>query len=143
MYDIKVTKETFKKVEAEWRNYQQTLKEIKRLEETIINPYQETWQRDDNIGGGHANIIRDPTQATALQLAKHKQLDYLKQIVQAIDTVYEKLSDEYQALVKVRYWSNRKYTWDAIADQCFISKRQAMRWRDEIIHVTIEVLGWR
>ncbi|WP_067841726.1 transcriptional regulator [Amphibacillus sediminis] len=143
MYDLKITKQTFKKVEAEWMNYHHTLKEIKRLEEDVFNPYQEVWDRDENIGGGQANIIRDPTQSTVIRLSKHKQLNYLKDIVRAIDTVYQQLSKEYQAFVQIRYWSNRKLTWDGIADQCYISKRQAMRWRDEIVKITIEVLGWR
>lgn len=139
---IELTKITFKKIEAEWFNYFNTKREIALIREEIMNPFQE--KIDENIGGGRSNEVGRPTERIATRLSLNKQLNHLQDIVEAIDQVYEALPEEYQKLVKLRYWSkNRQLTWDGIALELNISKRQAMRWRDEIIQATSEVLGWR
>lgn len=138
---IKPTKLAFKKAEAEWYNYHNTLKEIAKLRQEIMNPVQES---DENIGGGKSNIPGKPTERIATRLATHKQLRYLEEVVEAIEKVYNALPDNYKKLVRYRYWSKEKnLTWDGIALKLHVSKRQAMRWRDDIIHATMEVLGWR
>jgi len=140
---IKPTKLAFKKAEAEWHNYHNTLKEIERLREEIMNPYKPS--EDVNIIKGANSVKRpgDPTGITATRLTTHKQLNYLTEVVKAIENVYGTLSDEYRKLVKLRYWNNRKLTWDVIADELHVNRTTAMRWRDEIIIATIELLGWR
>lgn len=144
MQEIKITKPTFKKCEAEWFNYHRTKREINLLEDAIMHPYDD--DPDDPTIVKGANSVRmpgDPTADTTIRLTRHKQLNYLREIASAIETVYSKLPKERQQLVKVRYWSKRNLTWDAIAQECNVSKRQAQRWRDDIIHETIELLGWR
>lgn len=139
--NVKTTKLAFKKAESEWYNYHNTLKEIAGLREEIMNPFKE---EDENIGGGQSNIPGDPTGKMVTRLSTNKQLSYLGEIVEAIEEVYNALPDNYKELVRLRYWSkNNELDWDGVALRCHISKRQAMRWRDEIIHATIEVLGWR
>ena|SRR5699024_537957 len=138
---IKTTKLAFKKAESEWYNYHNTLREIARLREEIMNPFQE---EELNTGGGQSNIPGDPTGKMATRLTTNKQLDYLNEIVTAIDNVYNAVPDDYKKLIKLRYWnSTKQLDWEGIALNCNISKRQAMRWRDEVIHTTIELLGWR
>jgi RinA family phage transcriptional activator len=138
---IKPTKTTFKKVEAEWYDYHKTLKEIARLREEIMNPFQEV---DENIGGGRSNQTSSPTERIATRLMTNKQLKYLTEITEAIEQVYNALPDEYKELVRLRYWNkNNQLSWDGVATKLNVSKRQGMRWRDEIIQATVEVLGWR
>lgn len=139
---IELTKITFKKIEAEWYNYHNTKREITLIREEIMNPFRE--EIDENIGGGRSNEVGKPTERIATRLSLNKQLNHLNDIVTAIDEVYEVLPEEYKKLVQLRYWSkNRQLTWDGIALKLNVSKRQAMRWRDEIIQATSEVLGWR
>lgn len=139
---IELTKITFKKIEAEWFNYFNTKREIALIREEIMNPFQE--KVDENIGGGRSNEVGKPTERIATRLSLNKQLNHLQDIVEAIDQVYEALPEEYQKLVKLRYWSkNRQLTWDGIALEIGISERQARRWRNEIVLATAEVLGWR
>ncbi|WP_067843613.1 DUF722 domain-containing protein [Amphibacillus sediminis] len=141
MGELAITKSTFKKVENEWAIYHHTLDEIKILEEAIIYPYQEG--SSPIRTGGKANVIHDPTAVTTMYLTQHKQLNYLKEITQAIERVYDQLSSDQKKLVQIRYWTNRSLTWDAVAMACNISRRQALYWRNDIIHATIEILGWR
>lgn len=138
---IKATKLTFKQTEAEWYQYHNTLREIALLREEIMNPYME---EEPNHEGGRSNIPGDPTGKMATRLTTHKQLKYLNEVVEAIDRVYEALPDNYKKLVRLRYWNkNNELDWDGVALKCHVSKRQAMRWRDEVIYATIELLGWR
>lgn len=139
--NIKTTKLAFKKAEAEWYNYHNTLKEIAKLREDIMNPFQE---EEMNTGGGMSNLPGDPTGKLATRLTTNKQLSYLGEVVYAVETVYNALPDNYKKMVRLRYWKkNNKLDWNGVAIECHVSKRQAMRWRDEIIHATVEVLGWR
>jgi len=141
---IKTKKITFKQVESEWYDYHNTLKEISRLRESIMNPFDE--EPDTNTGGG-ANSVRnpgDPTGSMATRLTRNKQLNHLNDIVDAIDQVYNALPDDYKQLVRLRYWSkSRRLTWDGIALELGIGRATAIRRRKEIIQATIEVLGWR
>ncbi|MBP3037967.1 transcriptional regulator [Bacillaceae bacterium Marseille-Q3522] len=144
MLKTKIKKTTFKHVEAEWYNYHHTLKEIASLREQIMNPFEEDYE-DINIVKG-ANSVRrpgDPTERIATRLMTHRQLEYLTKITNAIKQVYEALPDDYQKLVRIRYWGKRSLTWDAIALEVKVSRRQAIYWRDEIVHATVNVLGWR
>jgi RinA family phage transcriptional activator len=138
---IEITKPTFKKLEAEWYGYHHTLTEIARLRENIMNPHQE---QDENIGGGKANTVGSPTERIATRLTTSKQLNYLTEIVDAIERVYNALPNDYQKLVRLRYWNkNKNVTWDNIASELHVSERQSRRWRTEIIQATAELLGWR
>jgi len=141
---IKPTKITIKKVESEWYNYFNTLNEITRLREEITNPFDE--EPDNNTGGGVNSVrnISDPTAKMATRLMTSKQLAYLTEIVEAIDQVYNALPDNYKKLVRLKYWNkNNELLWDGIALRLSVSKRQAQRWRNEIVQATLEVLGWR
>ena len=141
---IKTTKITFKKTESEWYNYHHTLKEIARLREEIMNPFEEEPEEVNIVKG--ASSIRapgDPTARLATRLMTSKQLSYLSDVVDAIEQVYNALPDNYKELARLKYWNKNKVTWDGIAMKLNVSKRQAMRWRDEVIQATIDLLGWR
>lgn len=112
---IQTTKTTFKKVESEWYNYHNTLKEIARLEK-----------------------VEDKQTITI------RQLYFLKHVTEVIEQVYNNLPSNYKELVRLKYWSkNKQLTWEYIALELYISERQARRWRNEIVQATTELLGWR
>lgn len=142
---IEVTKITFKKTEAEWYNYHNTLKEIARLREEIMNPFDEEVNDPAVVAGANSvRNITDPTGRMATRLTTSKQLSYLTEIAEAIEKVYNALPDNYKELVRIRYWSkNKDLTWDGIAEKLYVNRSTALRWRKEIIHATIELLGWR
>lgn len=141
---IKPTKITFKKIEAEWYNYHQTLKEIASLRAEIMNPFDEEVNDPTVVAGiNSVRTVGKPTERMAIRLTTSKQLSFLTEIVEAIEHVYNSLPDNYKQLVRLRYWSNKRLTWDEIARKLYISERQARRWRTDIIQATIELLGWR
>src|SRR5690606_30954074 len=138
---IKLKKATFQHIESELYSYKDTLTEIEELRKDIIFTRQSD---DENIGGGRSSLPSSPTERIGTRLATHKRLGNLEQIANAIEKVYTGLPEEYRQLVQLKYFTKpQRYTWDGLADKLHVSKRQAMRWRDEIIHTIAEVLGWR
>lgn len=138
---VRLSSATRKYVEAEWEHYHETLEEIDSLKESILHPYEP----DVNVSGGQNSVrtITKETEDFAIRLTTHKQLNHLQEITGAIETVYHRLPEDKQRLVQYRYWSKEDLTWDEVAKKCYISRRQALRWRDQIIIATISLLGWR
>ncbi|SFE74255.1 phage transcriptional activator, RinA family [Paenibacillus algorifonticola] len=139
--ELKLKKGTFQHVESEFYAYQDTQKEIVRLRNEILHG---KYREDENIGGGRSNLPDDPTGRAVLLLTSHKKLEQLQNIVDAIETVVERLPIEKRELIKLRYWTrSQPLTWDGTADHLHVSRRQALRWRDEIVNAVAETLGWR
>lgn len=135
----KLKKATFKHIEAELYCYYDTLRGIEQIRKDIM--YNK--EVDENIGGGRSNIPSKPTERMATAIIMNKMLQQLEAITEAIRSVYERLPDEKKQLVKLRYWTKQQYSWEEIAEQLHVSKRQAIRWRDEIVYAIAEKLGWR
>lgn len=82
----------------------------------------------------------DPTEQIATRLMTIKQLKYLTEVAKAIEELYMKLSIKNSSDIDIGTINNLHVT--GIALELNVSKRQAMRWRDEIILATIELLRW-
>lgn len=137
---IKLRRGTFQHIEAELYAYHDTLKEIARLREEILH----TSPEPDRTGGGRSNLPSDATGETATRLMTDKRLSMMSQVVDAIQAVYDGLPPEKQKLVKLRYWTRPQLlTWDGIALEIGVSRRQALRWRDDIVTAVALRLGWR
>lgn len=125
-------------IEAEIRNYHQTLKDLRELEESIADP----GTREEpvvNSGPG------DPTPARAIRMMTSTQLMEIRRRVSAIEHMLEilKASPEpgrYE-LIRLAYWDGR-YTVKGICDQLRVSERTYYRWRREALQVVAERLGW-
>jgi RinA family phage transcriptional activator len=137
----KLKKATFKHIESELYSYHDTLKEISNLRKDIMFCSEND---DENTGGGRNNLPSSPTERIATRLATHKRLIQLEEVTNAIYKVFQGLPEDYQKLVRLKYWTRpQTLTWEGIADKLYITSRQAMRWRDDIIFAVAEVLGWR
>ena len=135
----KLKKATFKHIEAELYCYYDTLRGIEQIRKDIM--YNK--EIDENIGGGRSNIPSKPTERIATAIIMNKMLQQLEAITEAIRSVYERLPDEKKQLVQLKYWTKQQYSWEEIAEQLHVSKRQAIRWRNEIVYAIAEKLGWR
>jgi RinA family phage transcriptional activator len=77
-------------------------------------------------------------------LATHKRLEQLQRIVDAIESVVERLPEDKQKMVRLRYWTKSKaLTWEGIANEIPVHRATALRWRDEIVQAIADRLGWR
>lgn len=137
----KLKKATFKHIESELYSYQDTLREINHLRKDIMFTKEND---DENTGGGRNNLPSSPTERIATRLATHKRLNQLEEVTHAIQKVYTGLPEDYQKLVRLKYWTRpQTLTWEGIADKLYVTSRTAQRWRDEIVYSISEVLGWR
>lgn len=137
---MKLKKATFQHIESEIYHYPETVKEIKRLRDEIM--YRTS--NDENVGGGKSNLPSSPTEQTATALVTNRKLHNLEGIAYAIETVYNSVNDEYKKLIRLKYWTKpQTLTWEGIANTLPTSRRQAFRWRDEIVQAIGEMLGWR
>ena len=138
---VKLHKSTFQHVEAELYRYHETKREITRIKNDILYG---TSPPDENVGGGRSNIPSDPTGKAGTLLASHRRLEQMERIVDAIESVYDQLPDVKKRLIELRYWARpQMLTWDGIAIELKTSRRQAIRWRDEIVFAIAELVGWR
>jgi len=137
----KLDKGVFRHVEAELYRYHDTKREIMRMRNDILYG---TSPPDENVGGGRSNIPGDPTGKAGTLLASHRRLEQMERIVEAIESVYDRLPDVKKRLIELRYWERPQIlTWDGIAIELKTSRRQAIRWRDEIVFAIAELVGWR
>ena len=137
----KLKKPTFKHIESELYSYHDTLREIQFLRTNLMFCKEND---DENIGGGRSSFTSSPTEQIGTKLASHKKLNNLETITNAIEKVYTGLPETHQKLVKLKYWTRPQLkTWDGIAQELHVSRRQAIYWRNEIINTISEVLGWR
>lgn len=137
---MKMRISTSKHIEAELYEYHSTVKRIKeRREDLMMNI-----STDENSGGGKSNVPSRPTEQLATRLASDIRLNELERIASSIEHVYNICDDERKNLIRLKYWTQPQIrTWDGIAQELNISKRQAFRWRDQILQAIGEKLGWR
>lgn len=141
MIENKLRRGTFQHVESELYAYHETKKEIVRLKNEILYA---SAPPDENIGGSRGNMPGDPTGRTAVLLVTHRKIEQLERIVEAIESVVERLPEKKKRLVQLRYWDKpRTLTWDGIALRLNVSRRTAINWRDQIVTSIAEILGWR
>ena len=127
-------------IEAEIRNYHQTLKGLRELEESIALPGQ------GEFGDGtRSTEPGDPTPARAIRMMTSAQLLEIRRRVEAIEYMLRvvKASPDpgRYGLIKLAYWDGR-YTVRGICDQLSISERTYYRWRREALQLVAERLGW-
>jgi len=138
---VKLKKATFKHIESELYIYNETVKEIDRIRKDIIYCSN---NGDENTGGGRSSLPSSPTERIATRLMTNRRLQQLESIAYAIEKVYNMADNDRKKLIRLKYWTKpQTKTWDGIANELHISKRQAFRWRDEIVQAIGEILGWR
>jgi RinA family phage transcriptional activator len=125
-------------IEAEIRNYHQTVRDLRELEESIADP----GTREEpvvNSGPG------DPTPARAIRMMTSTQLMEIRRRVGAIEHMLEILRAHPESgrheLIRLAYWDGR-YTVKGICDKLSIGKTTYYRWRRDALEIIAERLGW-
>jgi RinA family phage transcriptional activator len=142
--EAKIKRDVFRHVEAELYAYPFRKKEITRLREEILYPFDER-PEDVNIVKGKNSVRRpgDPTAKKAIALVSHTRLHHLERVVDAIDEVYARLPDPKREFVRLKYWTHpQRLTAVGICQELGISDRTYSRWRSQIISQIAEILGW-
>lgn len=112
---MKVNDPAFKHIEAEIINYHENLEEIKKLTEP------------DFVGLQRILLI--------------KRVNHLEQVTGYANQVYERGNDVHKMIMDM-YYSGGSNTWNEIAEQLNVSKKEILKHRDEIIFTIANKLGW-
>lgn len=137
----KIRRGTFKHIESELYHYHETKKELEALRRDILLSSPD---RDCASPARSTGLPSDPTGQTATLLMTHRRIEQMGKIVEAIEHVYNTVPDGWKKLIRLKYWTKpQTLTWEGIAQQLHVSARQAMRWRDDIVHAIAEHLGWQ
>ncbi|MBO0473256.1 hypothetical protein JZO86_06020 [Enterococcus ureasiticus] len=99
------------KVSEEAKNYARKVlrlhnyekKQIKKIEESLRYPYQET---DENIGGSRVSSNIAPQEAEAERVWTNEEFLATVKHVSVVDNFLEDISDETVELIKTRYMSD-------------------------------------
>lgn len=137
---MKLSQAQCKTIEEYWTNIDDYRKQLKFREWELT----ENRTVDENIGGGKANRISDPTAAKATALLEDERYQNYNKIIRAVETVYNSSKDEIKKFVDIRYFSEDSHyiDWDTVAEEMRSTKPKVYGMRNQIIDRTARVLGW-
>ena len=125
-------------IEAEIRNYHQTVRDLQELEEAIALPGVE----DDTTRSTRPG---DPTPTRAIRMMTSAQLMEIRKRTGAIEHMLDILKAHPEParydLIRLAYWDGR-YTVKGICDRLNIGKTTYYRWRRDALEIVAERLGW-
>lgn len=97
----KVPKEARCVIEIAIRRYPENKK---LYEEEIADLIHRT---PENDGMPHGSNTSNPTEELAIKIAENTRLSRMKREIEAVEEVYSELRQEYQKVIRVRFWTNR------------------------------------
>ncbi|WP_341776901.1 hypothetical protein [Listeria monocytogenes] len=138
----RLRKAQYKLIEDELKFYHSTKKELMEKE---VNVTLGAWHReyiDENQGGGSTGNISNEVEDRVMLLQMDKEISRLKNIINAIESVLNRLNDEDKQLIQFRYWDRSKPTWVWIASKLNMDESTARRRNKTIILSIAERLGY-
>ncbi|NVT47846.1 DUF722 domain-containing protein [Listeria monocytogenes] len=138
----RLTKAQFQYIEDELRHYYDTKKELEQLRLNVITGsiYQE--YSDENIGGSSSGNISNQVEQRVTLLDMDIQIQRMNKVVRVIDKVIANLNENDRMVVKLRYWSRERYTWEHIGMKSHMGRATAIRHRDVVIKEIGRFLGF-
>lgn len=139
-----MNKKMFKYIELELYEYPDTVKEINMIRDNIINQSEFNEYPDENIGAGRSNSITSTVELAVTRLATDKRLNHLEEMRAAISSVFNQSDPLTRDLIELKYWTKPQLlTFDGIAANLHISRRTAIRYRDNFVEMVAEKLGYK
>lgn len=129
----RLSKNTFKFVEQEIRQYKNNVKELNRLKSDIIH---ETPPRQE----GRGSSIGDSTSAKAVKLSMNRKVIELEKTQKAIEKTYQRLCLDKQSVME-EYWQSR-YTTAGLAYKLGVDERTVRRWKQYIVYSVAAELNY-
>ena len=129
----RLSKNTFKYVEQEIRQYKNNLKELNRLKNEII---QEAPEKQN----GRSSGLGDSTAAKAVKLSMNRKISELEKNQKAIETIYHRLCQDKQSVMK-EYWQSR-YTNAGLSYKLGVDERTIRRWKQYIVYCVAAELNY-
>lgn len=128
---------TVQALEAELRDYHQTLRSIREIEEGVALPSAV----GDEASDRRSNLPSDPVPSRATRMAEYRLLQHMRRITAAIGEVVGELPEDRKKWVYLRYWKRPRLSAEQAAMHANISRRQANTWRRELLSRLADILG--
>lgn len=130
---MKLPRAVFRYIEHELYNYDNTLNEIQRIRDEIIDalPVRETIP--------DAGYISDPTAKKATKLVTNTALVRMTRTVAAIDKALSRLPENHRALFNMKY--RQDLPWQQVCVEMSVSERSYFRMRRELVEMVALELG--
>ena len=129
----RLSKNTFKYVEQEIRQYKNNLKELSRLKNDIIH---ETSEKQN----GRSSNLGDSTAAKAVKLSMNRKITELEKTQKAIETIHQGLCQDKQSVME-EYWQSR-YTTAGLSYKLGVDERTIRRWKQQIVYSVAAELNY-
>lgn len=129
----RLSKNTFKYVEQEIRQYKNNMKELNRLKNDMI---LETPEKQE----GRSTSIGDSTASKAVRISMDRKIVELEKTQKAIEKIYQQLCHDKQAVME-EYWKSR-YTTSGLADKLGVDERTVRRWKQYIVYSVAAELNY-
>lgn len=121
----RLSKNTFKYVEQEIRQYKNILKELSRLKNDIILATPEKQEKRSSAFGSS-------TESKVVKISMDRKIMELEKTKNAIEKTYQRLCQDKQAVME-EYWKSR-YTNSGLADKLGVDERTIRRWKQYIVY---------
>ncbi|WP_034172839.1 transcriptional regulator [Listeria monocytogenes] len=126
-------------LESELNNYNYIDKDIERVREEVLNPWQPT---DTNIGGDRVHSNVSVTEIKATRVVNDRRLSQLARMKSAIEVVYQNSSRESKQLMELYYFKKpRTLNLTGVAQEICVSKSTAYDLRKDILIRLADELG--
>lgn len=130
------------KLEEFWSKHKENKRQLKFREFEILSPHQEEVDVNASIKAPYG--VSNTTERNAFLLSEDRLYQNLKQIVQAVELLYQESDEDTKTIVNMRYWDNENncFEWEEIADKLYISRSKVLRKRNSLLDETAKRIGW-
>lgn len=87
------------------RRYPESKREYERAYQDMLATSPESISQDIRVNGG---LPDSPTERAVIKMLDNPRMQRLYREIQAVEEVYNQLPEEYQKVIQIRFWSNRK-----------------------------------
>lgn len=139
MTKLKMPRDKYKYIESEIRMYHATVKEYNRRRMELLTDRSVP---DDAQSSSKPNVISNPTERYATRLIEDKRLTRLKEVMDAVEDVYQSADESHVQFIELNYWSRPKaLTIEGIALKMNMSVRALYNVRNEIVYSVSHLMG--
>lgn len=136
---LKMRRDTYRYIESEIRMFNETAREYKRRRSELLTDQH---QPDEAQSSSKPNTVSSPTERYAIRLVDDRRLARLQNVMEAIEDVYERSSDDHKKFIEMNYWQKpRARTIEGIAVELNVSVRTIYRLRNEIVYSVAKLMG--
>lgn len=130
------------KLEEFWSKHKENKRQLKFREFEILSPHQEEVDVNASIKAPYG--VSNTTERNAFLLSEDRLYQNLKQIVQAVELLYQESDEDTRRIIDMRYWDkeNNCFEWEEIADKLYISRSKVLRKRNSLLDETAKRIGW-